>query len=76
MLSSGSNRVQFGEAFPAQVWHRLTAEPAVVNKGGLVPMAGLVPGLADQTGLGQLLSEKARIVAPRIKSVAANPAAN
>ena len=46
------------------------------DEDGLVSLAGLVPvlGLAEQTGLGQLVAEKVRITAPRIKSGSANPA--
>ncbi len=41
----------------------------------LVSLAGLVPvmGLAEQTGLGELLAQKVAIAEPRIKSGAANP---
>ena len=46
------------------------------DDGNLVSSAGLVPvmRLAQQTGLLMLLEEKVQIVAPRIKSGAANPA--
>ena len=46
------------------------------DEDSLVSLAGLVPvmRLAEQTGLGQLLSEKVRITTPRIKSGSANPA--
>lgn len=46
------------------------------DEDSLVSLAGLVPvmRLAEQTGLGRLLSEKVRISAPRIKSGSANPA--
>src|SRR4029077_13577535 len=52
------------------------AESAVFDEDSLVSLAGLVPvmRLAEQTGLGQLLSEKVRIIEPRIKSGSANPA--
>ena len=45
------------------------------DEDSLVSLAGLVPvmRLAEQTGLGQLLSEKVRIIEPRIKSGSANP---
>jgi hypothetical protein len=48
----------------------------VFDEDSLVSLAGLVPvlGLAEQTGLGQLLADKVRITAPRIKSGSANPA--
>lgn len=46
------------------------------DDGNLVSSAGLVPvmRLAQQTGLLDLLEEKVRITAPRIKSGSANPA--
>ena len=46
------------------------------DEDNLVSSAGLVPvmTLAQQTGLTRLLSEKVQILAPRIKSGAANPA--
>jgi hypothetical protein len=58
-----------------QVSHRFAAESAVFDEDSLVSLAGLVPvmRLAEQTGLGQLLSEKVRIIEPRIKSGSANP---
>ena len=75
-MFSGNNRVQFGKALPVQVSHRLAAESAVFDEGNLVSSAGLVPvmTLAQQTGLLELLGEKVRIMAPRIKSGSANPA--
>jgi hypothetical protein len=41
----------------------------------LVSLAGLVPvmGLAEQTGLGELLTEKVSVASVRVKSGAANP---
>jgi hypothetical protein len=68
--------VQFGKALPVQVSHRLAADSAVFDEDNLVSCAGLVPvmTLAEQTGLGRLLGEKVRIIAPRIKSGSANPA--
>lgn len=59
-----------------QVSHRFAASSAVFDDGNLVSCAGLVPvmTLAEQAGLSQLLDEKVRIVCPRIKSGAANPA--
>jgi Transposase DDE domain group 1 len=67
--------VRFGKALPVQVSHRFAAESAVFDEDSLVSLAGLVPvmRLAEQTGLGQLLSEKVRIIEPRIKSGSANP---
>jgi len=48
----------------------------VFDDDNLVSCAGLVPvmTLAEQAGLGRLLDEKVRIMAPRIKSGSANPA--
>ena len=75
-MFSGINRVQFGKALPVQVSHRFAAESAVFDEDSLVSCAGLVPvmGLAEQTGLRQLLSEKVHIAEPRIKSGSANAA--
>ncbi|WP_435593082.1 IS1380 family transposase [Nocardia sp. bgisy118] len=58
-----------------QVSHRFAAESAVFDDQNLVSLAGLVPvmGLAEQTGLGELLAQKVAIAEPRIKSGAANP---
>jgi hypothetical protein len=71
---SRNNRVQFGKALPVQVSHRFAAESAVFDEDSLVSCAGLVPvmRLAERTGLRQLLGEKVRISAPRIKSGSAN----
>jgi hypothetical protein len=54
----------------------LAAESVVFDEDNLVSCAGLVPvmTLAAQTRLLGLLDEKVQIVAPRIKSGAANPA--
>jgi hypothetical protein len=73
---SRNNRVSSERALPVQVSHRFAAESAVFDDGNLVSCAGLVPvmRLAEQTGLAQLLGEKVRISAPRIKSGSANPA--
>ena len=59
-----------------QVSHRLAAESVAFDEDNLVSCAGLVPvmTLAEQSGLARLLGEKVQIVAPRIKSGAANPA--
>ena len=75
-MFSRNNRVQFGKALPVQVSHRFAAESAVFDEDSLVSLAGLVPvmRLAEQTGLGHLLSEKVLIAEPRIKSGSANPA--
>ncbi len=58
-----------------QVSHSFASQSAVFDDDHLVSCAGLVPvmTLAQQTGLTRLLSEKVQIVAPRIKSGAANP---
>ena len=74
-MFSRTNRVQFGKALPVQVSHRFAAQSAVFDEDSLVSCAGLVPvmRLAEQTGLGQLLSQRVRITAARIKSGAANP---
>ena len=73
-MFSRNNRVQFGKALPVQVSHRFAAESAVFDEDSLVSLAGLVPvmRLAEQTGLGHLLSEKVLIAEPRIKSGSAN----
>jgi hypothetical protein len=54
----------------------LAADSAVFDEDNLVSSAGPVPvmTLAQQTGLTRLLSEKVQILAPRIKSGAADPA--
>jgi Transposase DDE domain group 1 len=59
-----------------QVSHNFLADSAVFDDDNLVSCAGLVPvmRLAEQTGLGDLLAEKVRIVKSKIKSGAANPA--
>jgi DDE family transposase len=76
LVFSTHQSVQFGKALPVQVSHKLAAESAVFDEDNLVSCAGLVPvmTLAQQTGLGRLLGEKIRIIAPRIKSGSANPA--
>jgi hypothetical protein len=65
----------FGKALPVQVSHRFAEGSAVFDDESLVSCAGLVPvlGLAEQTGLPELLGEKVRIDNPRIKSGSANP---
>jgi hypothetical protein len=59
-----------------QVSHRFAVSSAVFDDDNLVSCAGLVPvmTLAERAGLSRLLDEKVRIVCPRIKSGAANPA--
>jgi hypothetical protein len=61
---------------PVQVSHEFIASSAVFDDDHLVSSARLVPvmALAGQTGLAQLLADKIRIPAPRIKSGSANPA--
>src|ERR1700758_1807139 len=75
-MFSGINRTQFGKALPVQVSHRFSAESAVFDDDHLVSCAGLVPvmGLAEQTGLVELLADNVHIAETRIKSGAANPA--
>jgi hypothetical protein len=48
----------------------------VFDDENLVSLAGLVPvmGLAEQTGLVEMLAEKVSIAGPRVKSGSANPA--
>jgi Transposase DDE domain group 1 len=75
-MFSRINRTQFGKALPVQVSHRFSAESAVFDDDHLVSCAGLVPvmGLAEQTGLVELLADNVHIAETRIKSGAANPA--
>jgi hypothetical protein len=58
-----------------RVSHRFTAGSARFDEDNLVSDAGLVPllGLAEQTGLPQILAQKVSITTSRIKSGAANP---
>ena len=59
-----------------QVSHNFTPDSAVFDDDNLVSCAGLVPvmGLAEQTGLLDLLDQQVHIANPRIKSGSANPA--
>jgi hypothetical protein len=59
-----------------RVSHRFTTGSARFDEDNLVSDAGLVPllGLAEQTGLTEIIAEKVSIKAPRIKSGSANPA--
>ena len=68
--------VQLRKALSVKVSHRFAAGSAVFDDDHLVSYAGLVPvmTLAEQTGLAQLVAQKVRITAPRIKSGSANPA--
>src|ERR687897_10686 len=65
-----------GEALSVRVSHRFTAGSARFDEDNLVSDAGLVPllGLAEQTGLAEIITRKVSITTPRIKSGAANPA--
>jgi hypothetical protein len=56
------------------VSHRFTTGSARFDEDNLVSHAGLVPllGLAEQTGLAEIIAEKVSIKAPRIKSGSAN----
>jgi hypothetical protein len=60
-----------------RVSHRFTTGSARFDEDNLVSDAGLVPllGLAEQTGLAEIIAEKVSIKAPRIKSGSANLAA-
>src|SRR4051812_12963341 len=64
------------EALSVRVSHRFTADSARFDEDNLVSHAGLVPllGLAEQTGLPEIIAGKVSIKTPRIKSGAANPA--
>ena len=59
-----------------RVSHRFTAGSARFDEDNLVSDAGLVPllGLAEQTGLPEIIAGKVSITTPRIKSGSANPA--
>jgi hypothetical protein len=59
-----------------RVSHRFTAGSARFDEDNLVSDAGLVPllGLAEQTGLAEIIARKVSITTPRIKSGSANPA--
>src|ERR671912_170616 len=64
------------EALSVRVSHRFTAGSARFDEDNLVSHAGLVPllGLAEQTGLPEIIAGKVSIPTPRIKSGSANPA--
>src|SRR3954451_12077516 len=64
------------EALSVRVSHRFTAGSARFDEDNLVSDAGLVPlvGLAEQTGLAEIIAGKVSITTPRIKSGSANPA--
>jgi hypothetical protein len=59
-----------------RVSHRFTAGSARFDEDNLVSHAGLVLllGLAERTGLAEIIAEKVSITAPRIKSGSVNPA--
>src|SRR3954449_2353375 len=63
------------EALSVRVSHRFTAGSARFDEDNLVSDAGLVPllGLAEQTGLTEIITRKVSIKTSRIKSGAANP---
>src|SRR5689334_11792580 len=63
------------KALSVRVSHRFTAGSARFDEDNLVSHAGLVPllGLAEQTGLPQILAKKVSITTARIESGAANP---
>src|SRR5690242_8321552 len=63
------------KALSVRVSHRFTAGSARFDEDNLVLHAGLVPllGLAQQTGLPQIIAGRVSINTPRIKSGAANP---
>src|SRR5215207_9854814 len=63
------------EALSVRVSHRFTAGSARFDEDNLVSHAGLVPllGLAEQTGLPEIIAGKVSITTPRIKSGSANP---
>ena len=58
-----------------RVSHRFAAGSARFDEDNLVSYAGLVPllGLAQQTGLSEIIADKVSIKTPRIKSGSANP---
>jgi hypothetical protein len=59
-----------------RVSHRFTAGAARFDEDNLVSDAGLVPlvGLAEQTGLAEIIAGKVSITSLRIKSGSSNPA--
>src|ERR687889_554748 len=76
MVLRRTDRPSGREALSVRVSHRFTAGAARFDEDNLVSDAGLVPllGLAEQTGLAEIITRKVSITAPRIKSGAANPA--
>src|SRR5918993_129835 len=71
-----TNQPSLREALSVRVSHRFTAGSARFDEDNLVSHAGLVPllGLAEQTGLPEIIAGKVSIPRPRIKSGSANPA--
>src|ERR671912_29335 len=71
-----TNQPSLREALSVRVSHRFTAGSARFDEDNLVSHAGLVPllGLAEQTGLAEIIAGKVSITTPRIKSGSANPA--
>jgi hypothetical protein len=63
------------KALPVGVFHRFIASSARFDEDNLVSHAGLVAllGLADQTRLPAIITEKVSIKNSRIRSGAANP---
>src|SRR3954454_2336613 len=76
MVLRRTDRPSGREALSVRVSHRFTAGSARFDEDNLVSDAGLVPllGLAEQTGLAEIIAEKVSIKTSRIKSGAANPA--
>src|SRR4051812_22373870 len=76
MVLRRTDRPSGREALSVRVSHRFTAGSARFDEDNLVSDAGLVPllGLAEQTGLAEIITGKVSITTPRIKSGAANPA--
>src|SRR3954467_102398 len=76
MVLRRTDRPSGREALSVRVSHRFTAGSARFDEDNLVSDAGLVPllGLAEQTGLAEIITRKVSITTPRIKSGAANPA--
>jgi hypothetical protein len=76
MVLRRTNQPGLREALSVRVCHRFTAGSARFDEDNLVSDAGLVPllGLAEQTGLPEIIAGKVSITTPRIKSGSANPA--
>src|SRR6266567_5105461 len=76
MVLRRTNQASSREALSMRVSHRFTAGSARFDEDNLVSDAGLVPllGLAEQTGLAEIITRKVSITTSRVKSGAANPA--